>query len=171
MKIYPSFNLAVKAGQQRLVEVGYWVAGDQWQSIDVSKKPEMATREVLNFSFQVAVQNESLRRLRNDIKPNTPWADDHFEERVGGTPLNPGDQWAKWPWGNSADKFRVEQGGKFSHTYMERFWPKHANPDPEHPEHHKGIRYAYGDLSDLVKHLHQHPLSRQAYLPVWFFFY
>lgn len=175
MTIYPSFEAAVNAARQRLITVGQWVKGDQWQSMDVSDKPEMVTREVLNFSFQVPVQGESLKALRADIKPNLPWADDHFSERVSGQPANPGEQWAKWPWGNSADKFRVEQGGQFSHTYMERFWPKFANvagdgPNGEPLEHQikRGIRYRYGDLRDVVKHLRNHPLSRQAYLPIWF---
>lgn len=32
----------------------------------------------------------------------------------------------------------------------------------------KGIRYKYGDLSDVVKLLVKNPLTRNAYLPVWF---
>lgn len=166
MKIYPNFSAAVAAARQRLIDVGAWVAGDQWQSIDVSKKPEMVMRETLNFSFQVAIMGESLKALREDIKPNLPWADDHFEERVGGQPLNPGVQWAKWPWGNSADGFR-NKAGQFSHTYMERIWPRYANAEVKGVDN-LGIRYRYGDLNDLVKHLHDHPLSRQAYLPIWF---
>lgn len=182
MKIYPNFSAAVAAARQRLIDVGSWVNGDQWQSIDVSKKPEMVTRETLNFSFQVAVMGESLKALREDIKPNLPWADNHFEERVGGQPLNPGVQWSFWPWGNSADGFR-DKSGQFSHTYMERIWPKRAGwPLSDRKGHtasadsdvnpiakdRSGIRFAYGDLDDVVKHLHAHPLSRQAYLPIWF---
>jgi hypothetical protein len=177
MKIYPNFSAVIAAARQRLIDVGKWVKGDQWQSIDISNKPEMVTREVLNFSFQVAVMSEALADLRKDIKPNLPWADDHFQERVGGEPLNPGVQWSKWPWGNSADKFRNLPGGKFSHTYMERFWPKFADwtnggklgdNDEVPPEARSGIRYAYGDLNALIQHLAKHPLSRQAYLPIWF---
>ena len=178
MKIYPTFDAAIKAARQRLIDVGYWIHPDQWQSIDVSRKPEMAMREVLNFSFQVILQGESLSALRRDIKPNLPWADDHFMERVGGQPLNPGEEWARWPWGNSADKFRTEKGGQFSHTYMERMWPRfagtHYTPDGVIPDDfnrndpNTGIRYDYGDLRDVIYHLQKHPLSRQAYLPIWF---
>lgn len=174
MKIYPSFEAAIQAARQRLIDVGQWVNGDQWQSIDVSNKPEMVTKEVLNFSFQVPVQGESLASLRKDIQPNLPWADDHFKERVGGQPLNPGEQWANWPWGNSADKFR-DKKGQFSHTYMERFWPSRAGMTEdgivhagESADYNEGIRYPYGDLTDVVHHLKNHPLSRQAYLPIWF---
>ena len=155
-KIYPNFTAAVTAARQRLIDVGRSVAGDQWQSRDIKGKPEMVMRETLFFSFQVGVVTESLKVLRDDIKPNIPWADDHFAERVGGEPLNPGVQWANWPWGNSAGTFRDKEG-KFSHTYMERMWPSFD-----------GIRYRSGDLSSVVAHLQAHPLSRQAYLPIWF---
>jgi hypothetical protein len=177
MKIYPTFKAAIDAARQRLIDVGQWVKPDQWQSRDVSKRPEAVMRETLHFSFQVPVTGENLPALRKDIGPNLPWADEHFDERVGGEPLNPGEQWSKWPWGNSADTFRNLPGGKFSHTYMERFWPKFADwtngghlgdNDEIPPEARSGIRYAYGDLNDVVDHLHSHPLSRQAYLPVWF---
>lgn len=184
MKIYPNFTAAIQAARQRLIDVGIWVHGDQWQSIDVSKKPEMIMRETLNFSLQVPVMGESLKAIREDIKPNLPWADDHFEERVGQEPINPGKQWKFWPWGNKANEFRGKNG-QFSHTYMERFWPKWAGMNEDgkldtpmmldgHPvplrgfSERWGIRYRYGDLQDVVKHLHAHPLSRQAYLPIWF---
>jgi thymidylate synthase len=165
MKIYPNFRAAIDAARQRLIDVGIWVKPDQWQSRDVSSKPEAMTRETLHFSFQVPITGESLPALRKDIGPNLPWADEHFEERVGGQPLNPGVQWANWPWGNSADSFR-DNGGKFSHTYMERIWPKRAGEVGEGDRF--GIRYRYGDLLDVVAHLAAHPLSRQAYLPIWF---
>lgn len=175
MKIYPSFSHAIGQARQTLIDVGQWVAGEQWQSIDVSKKPEMVMRETLNFSFQVAVVSEDLRVLRDDIKPNLPWADAHFLERVGGQPLNPGEQWARWPWGNSADTFR-DRAGQFSHTYMERIWPRYAGRIPrgsfdqvdKMPAENKGVRFRLGDLNDLTAHLLHYPLSRQAYLPIWF---
>lgn len=182
MKIYPTFSHAIDAARQRLIDVGTWVKGDQWQSVNVSKKPEMVTRETLNFSFQVAIMGESLKAIREDIKPNIPWADDHFDERVGGLPLNPGNQWKFWPWANSADSFRNEHG-QFSHTYMERIWPKRAGWPLSNLKGHidtadsdfnpisgggAGIRFKYGDLNDVLSHLHLHPLSRQAYLPIWF---
>jgi hypothetical protein len=174
MRIYPNFTEAVRKARQTLIDVGQWVHGDQWQSIDVSKKPEMVMRETLNFSFQVAVMGD-LESLRADIHPNLPWADAHFLERVGGSPLNPGEEWANWPWGNSADGFR-DANGQFSHTYMERFWPRYAGRTKKGivdglgklPTENKGIRYRYGDLNDLISHMLHHPLSRQAYLPIWF---
>ena len=47
---------------------------------------------------------------------------------------------------------------------MERYWPKHAG-EHDGPE---GIRFAPGELSDVVEHLTNNPETRQAYLPIWF---
>lgn len=151
---------------------------DRWQSIDVSNLPEAATHEVLNHTLRAPVYTEDLNELAADIGPNLPWADDHFLERVGGVPLNPGIEWAHWPWANKADTFRKEMNADgeqcFSHTYMERMWPKKANLDPQTMAAmgpygaRAGIRYKFGDATDVVEHLARHPLSRQAYLPIWF---
>jgi hypothetical protein len=184
MRIYPTFA-ACRAELRKgfLSPAAIPVKGTRWQGVDVSTKPEMATRELLNTSIQVPLRGiERLEHWWFDTNANLPWADVHFGERVGGEPLNPGESWKSWPWGHSADKFRT-QGGQFDHTYMERFWPKKAgwprsskegrlstgdsdwNPLAER---RKGIRFEYGDLNDLVDHLVRDPLSRQAYLPVWF---
>ena len=40
------------------------------------------------------------------------------------------------------------------------FGPMKYNP--------RGIRFTYGDLQDVVELLQMSPLTRQAYLPVWF---
>lgn len=172
---------------------GVRVEPTRWQSVDVSKRLEATTYEVLNHTLQFQVPGEGLDDLRGAVRPSLPWADDHFAERVGGKPLNPGIEWAHWPWGLSADRFRTsrvmaglanphpdadEDGvvDGFSHSYMERMWPKLANRRvvefggalvaQDGP--HVGIRFGYGDASDVVDHLLKHPDSRQAYLPIWF---
>ena len=62
---------------------------------------------------------------------------------------------------------REVQGSRFSHTYMERFWPKTANNrDLNYPM--KGIRYPYGDLDDVIDLLYRDPYTRQAYFPIFF---
>jgi hypothetical protein len=177
MRTYANFERAIESIGDLMRVMSYEVKGARWQSIDVSTKPEMRMKEVLNVSFQVMTQGiEEPTYYHNDIQPNYPWAEDHFQERVAGQPLNPGEQWKNWPWALSADKFRTE-GEKFSHTYMERYWPKNAGSKPgeltsngfdcgEFARH--GIRYKYGDLNDVVNHLLGDPLSRQAYLPIWF---
>jgi hypothetical protein len=102
------------------------------------------------------------------IKPNLPWAEDHFQERIGGEPLNPSPSEAWWPFarqGNAEHK----KDQKFSHTYPERFWPIEAGDaiDPQLGVN-MGIRFGYGDLGDLIEILKRNPGSRQAYLPIWF---
>jgi len=147
-----------------------------WQGRDISGRPDMETYELFNYSSTVWLPDENLRAYQEDIRPDLPWADDHFEERVCGYPLNPGTQWAKWRMGQGADSFR-EADGRFNHNYMERIWPKFAQKVPASVkpfEHilpsvpHRGIRYEYGDLSDVVALLAREPDTRQAYLPIWF---
>lgn len=175
MRIFPTFMHARETLRDQLLNSSYLVHAPRWQGVDVSAKPEMAMREVMGWSFSVPLRgNESLDHWRLDIKPNLPWADSHFGERVSGHPLNPGEQWAQWPWGHSADKFR-DLNGQFDHTYMERIWPKYAGqtldgklPPDRQPKPNRGVRFQLGDLDDLIDHLAQDPLSRQAYLPIWF---
>lgn len=145
----------------------------RWQTLDVSKLDHMATHELLNTSFTLNLPQEDLSFYRSEIQPNLPWADDHFlKERVGGQPLNPGTEWKNWPYGKSADTHRKNE--IFSHSYAERIWPRHANQTEggilmgeEYPPH-RGIRFEYGDLDDLVTILAKEPLTRQAFLPLWF---
>ncbi len=71
--------------------------------------------------------------------------------------------------GKSADKFRAQ--AKFNHTYPERFWPRFAGDDPlrvlgQHAL--RGIRFEYGDLASVIALLRKEPLTRQAYLPIFF---
>lgn len=170
---------------------------EKWQGTDISAKPEMATHELLDVSLTVPIWTEALATLQADIKPNLPWADDHFLERVCGMPLNPGETWRSWPYAHSADKFRKNE--MFDHNYMERYWPKFARmteggkllfQDGEvyRPEEiaelgeddpmpcplttkknsHCGIGLMdYGDLSDVIDLLYEQPLTRQAYMPIW----
>src|SRR6476620_4559063 len=60
----------------------------QWHSLDVSGKPELASHALAHVNFSIRVPS-SKDNLQNSIQPNLPWADDHFQERVSGEPLNP----------------------------------------------------------------------------------
>ncbi len=169
MRQYAAFSPAIERVSNDLRTLSYRVDNDRWQSSDVSDKPGHRMQEIFNTSFSVGLKHEDHRNYHDDIQPNLPWADDHFEERVGGKPLNPGKEWANWPYALSADNFRTE-GEQFSHSYMERYWPKHAHL-ADHTfdiEVNKGIRYDYGDLNDVVELLYKEPETRQAFLPVWF---
>lgn len=141
----------------------------EWQAIQRDDMPQADTIEVEDVSFELTLGPTPLE-LRADIKPNLPWADDHFAERVSGIPHNPPPSSEWWPFAQKNNsEFKSDE--KFSHTYPERFWPKKAGAgdatevmlDPPF-----GIRYPFGDLSDLVNLLRERPGTRQAYLPVWF---
>lgn len=148
------------------------VPGSQWQSIVAPQ--DMV--EVFNQSFTLYLEaEEDLGVYREAIGPSLPWADRHFEkERVSGEPINPGETWKEWPYGRSAAAHL--KAGQFDHSYAERYWPQYAgktpdghlaDPPADHPPL-KGIRYDYGDLEDLVSVLVSDPLTRQAYLPIFF---
>lgn len=155
------------------------VQTEKWQSTNLDpSNPATTMHELMFVSIQVPLASSGfvLDNYRRDVKPNLPWADNHFEERVCGRPINPGTQWAQWPYGHSANKFR--SGEKFNHNYMERYWPTYA--DASSPPSKTaddcvlskqplvGIRHPYGNLSDVVDLLHREPMTRQAFLPVWF---
>lgn len=156
----------------------------RWQGQDVSDRPEAQMHEMLHVNLDMSLKcAESIQYFRDQIQPNWPWAENHFQERVCGYPINPGVEWANWPFGVNAEKC-LNGAGLFNHNYMERYWPKSAGqargntPEeyarnmsmhyhaPVAPRH--GIRHEYGDLAGLVRHLADEPDTRQAYLPVWF---
>lgn len=191
----------------------------EWQAMNTTGSPAHATHELEDVSLV-------WERVPADPDDSFPyidhaWADEHFNERVSGQPMNPAPSHVRWPYAvrNNADhtkcptcgspnpaahpatqaegevthicpdRFHSGLGGTFDHTYPERFWPKYAgqgrpqNPDriggwkdpisgipvltPPNQEM-KGVRFNYGDLSDVVDLLVRSPLTRQAYVPIWF---
>lgn len=156
--------LQTKLIQSPAVDVG------EWQSI----KQEFLMRELRNvsFAYQLPFSEEE---LAEQTGAHLPWAEDHFQERVGGEPLNPAPSEAWWPFAskkggtNTAHK---SEGEAFSHTYPERMWPKWANggqlDDTAGVGPHRGIRFEVGDLHDVINQLISSPNTRQAYLPIWF---
>ena len=160
---------------------GELVHTERWQAIDISQKPEAQMVEVLHKRVTARLMgNLDLDYYREQIQPNLPWADDHFQERICGFPLNPGTEWKNWPWSRSADTHRSI--GKFNHNYMERYWPRHAGQikvptesladcNPKYMQNHpplKGINQEYGDLNNLIELLANEPSTRQGYMPIWF---
>jgi thymidylate synthase len=177
MKIYGNFEDAVKESVLKLLNLGIDIHPNNWQSMSVGKVQAARMKELLALSFQVMMP-ATIEELRNEIKPNLPWADKHFElERVSREPINPGETWKEWPWANSADKFRT-QTTQFDHSYAERYWPRFAGftpdgtineyrkTDPEWPGRY-GIRNRVGDLDDIIERLEKDPTTRQAVLSVW----
>jgi hypothetical protein len=150
--------------------------------MDTSASPAHATRELLNVSMQFDIPPadhdphdwNTPGTWGELIQPNLPWAEEHFLERVSGVPLNPAPSHVRWPYAQRNNAQHTDDLGKFSHTYPERLWPKHAyaNSWPEGDVDSRfpmrGIRYAYGDLMDVVDLMDRSLYTRQAYLPVWF---
>jgi len=150
----------------------------EWQS----QKIEMPMLEMLHVVFDMPMPTtaEEAGRITG---ARLPWAEDHFLERVGGEPLNPSPSEAWWPFAQkkaTTNQDHKSEGNAFSHTYPERMWPKMANGGREYAAVHKGqhlgwefnphrgIRFEYGDLNDVVNQLSKSPNTRQAYLPIWF---
>lgn len=169
------FTELFKTLQRRLLEVPI-VATGEWQSQDISDKPMLATHELANVSIVMGLPHTE-HHLAMKTGAHLPWAEDHFKERVSGEPMNPAPSEAWWPFAQKTEvgdtnKAHKSQGDAFSHTYPERMWPKMAANghwhDSKLPQPHRGIRFEYGDLGDVVNQLAEGPLTRQAYLPIWF---
>lgn len=141
-------------------------------AMDTASIPQYATRELLNVSLHFDLPGD-VDTWASLVSPNREWADEHFAERVSGEPMNPAPSHVNWPYAQ-ANNARHTQDGVFSHTYPERFWPKFANVGQTRPNGrqvfvpHNGIRYAYGDLGDVVDLMDRSLYTRQAFLPVWF---
>ena len=127
-----------------------------------AQKTNVPMHELTHERIMVQVpQNKQL--LQEMMQPNLPWAEDHFQERVSGQPLNPPPSNEWWPFAQQGNEVH-KQDGKFSHTYPERFWPRYTGDGKAN----LGIRFLYGDLDNLVDLLRKNLGTRQAYLPVWF---
>lgn len=169
------FDQEIMIAERQMKVFSKLVQTEKWQGVPTDHS--MATYEVKHYLFKAPMMGEDLAYYRDAIKPNIPWADDHFEkDRVCGEPLNPGETWRQWPYGHSAARF-LDADGQFNHSYAERYWPKFAGLTPEgkvvkgvwlDDQAHQGIRGRYGDLSDVVHLLAREPHTRQAILPVFF---
>jgi len=160
MKTFHKPSHAIKWTKEKLYDHGYVVKTERWQGIE---SPDDMW-EIMNHSFQFFIP-QTLEELSLEVKPNLPWANDHFEERIGGLPLNPPPSNEWWPFNQKKnEKFKKDE--KFSHTYPERIWPKYAGEDSNRIM--SGIRYEYGDFGDVMNLLQREPFTRQAFLPIWF---
>lgn len=178
MEIFSTLKQGIQYAAGQLRKYGTITDPTSWQGI----KQEYKMFEVDNVYFRCCMPS-TIMALQEQVSPDLPWAEDHFAERVYGKPLNPGSQYLMWPGYKDKDfndkHFRAN--GKFTHTYMERYWPKNAgevylsnNSVSEVTDRNtialsnSGIRYQYGDLQDVINLLANDHYTRQAYLPVWF---
>lgn len=157
------FDSVVHNLRAQLID-GIVVDRGEWQGKQ-DDRPMSRVREIHNVHFTVRV-DQYRADWGNATQANLPWAEDHFQERIFGEPFNPGVAYKNWPWYKQGVEEHKETG-QFSHTYMERFWPKLANLGYDEVPH-DGIRFWYGDLNDLIELLKSRPFTRQAYLPIWF---
>lgn len=142
----------------------------EWQSMTTSGSPIHATHELTFVTTRTPV-NLTQQEWDAEVKPDQPWAEEHFQERVSGIPHNPAPSHVRWPYGYT-DRHQTH-GDKFDHTYPERFWPRWESTEEGGPYNQdwaerQGIRFRYGDLQDVVDLMAKRPLTRQAFLPVWF---
>lgn len=149
----------------------------EWQALDVSASRAHDTYELedvsIRFSHQLNIEDVSIME-----GVNASWAEEHFQERVSGIPYNPAPSHVRWPWSRHNATHQEGEQEVFSHTYPERFWPKWAGLPVAYENikseigretiAHRGIRFEYGDLMDVVNLLKRSPYTRQAYVPIWF---
>lgn len=170
MNKFTNFKDVIGYATDQLKDNSYEVHTEKWQAKDIKNDPRFTMLETMNLSFTCDI-DPNIDILKEQIKPNITWADEHFLERVSGIPYNPPPSHVRWPF---AQKDNAEFGGlkEFSHTYPERIWPKYKNVADDgtvlDDEPRKGIRYDYGDFNDVVELMYREPLTRQAYLPLWF---
>ena len=164
MKKFGRFNDVIKWTAQQMYDYSYEVHTEKWQGKEIKHDPKYTMIETLNLSFSCQMSPD-IKEIGEQINPNFAWADEHFEERVSGLPLNPPPSHVRWTY---AQKNNEEFGGleKFSHTYPERIWPKFASEIPNSKM--SGIRYDYGDFDDVISLMAREPFTRQAFLPIWF---
>lgn len=165
--LYMYRNLIRKVLGQPIIHRG------EWQGFDTSRSAAHATHEWQHASLGYTMPDDA-EQLAAAIVPDLPWADEHFAERTSGVPHNPPPSATRWPWAVRDNGDHTDTTGAFDHTYPERFWPRLANggrigccQDIE-LQSHRGIRFRYGDLSDVVTLLVGSPFTRRAFLPVWF---
>jgi len=169
MKKFGRFNDVIKWTAEQMYDYSYVVHTERWQGKEIKHDPRYAMIETLNLSFSCQMDPD-LKVIGDQIKPNFEWADEHFDERVSGSPLNPPPSHVRWPY---AQKNNAEFGGeeKFSHTYPERIWGKYGEEDSPTRKSGvtlKGIRYHYGDFADVINLMVREPFTRQAFLPIWY---
>ena len=143
---------------ERMINHCVPVQRSSWQGVEA---PSPAY-ELLNVVGEFDVP-DSIAQWQELCGADLPWAEEHFQERVGGLPLNPPPSSARWPWYSEKERQKFLNGSaqRFDHTYPERYWPKTSGYAGED-------RSFFGDLGDVAQLLTKDPWTRQAYLPVWF---
>jgi len=83
MKVFGKFDAAIDWTKSKMGDYCYEVHTEKWQGKSIKEDPRFAMIEILNHSFSCTMV-EDLDELVSQIRPNLPWANDHFLERIGG---------------------------------------------------------------------------------------
>lgn len=163
MKAFQKLGDAIAYAGVRLRTAGYEIRTEKWQGVE----PPAPMLEVLETSFSGMIDAD-VRDLAFTTQPNLPWAEEHFQERVSGIPYNPPPSAERWPFNPKSVAFRKDD--QYTHTYPERMWCRAVGEGlrEEHAKVPFGLRYEYGDLGSVVDLLAREPLTRQAFLPIFF---
>lgn len=137
MRFYRNWAEADNEIRRDLKELGIKVHPQTMQDKWVADDPDYETCEIDDYTYRVLDPNPM-----TGLKPNQPWADTEFEERVSGLPLNPGEAWAQ----RAEVWAEYLHYGVFAYTYAERM--------------------AF-QLKALIEELKKHKESRQLYLAIW----
>ena len=79
---------AIEKAALDLYQNGEEVKPLKWQSVEVEHPMIEVTQRYLQMKMPM---NKDI--LQSQCKADQPWAEDHFQERVSGEPLNPGNQY------------------------------------------------------------------------------
>ena len=136
-RIFHKFKEATNEIARDLAELSTRLDPTTWQGRSVEGDPDYITTELQNYLYTVTEPDPS------DLNPTQPWADLELEERLGASPVNPGEAYKSRPevWEELRDI-----GGDFAYTYSERLIPQ---------------------LPHIIDTLTQHPASRQVFVSVW----
>jgi len=129
------------------------IKSDKWQSVQIDSANPIVS--IFNVDNKIYISDDE--NLEESFNCDLEWAEEHFQERIGGLPINPGKAYKNWPYYNGQSDFLFRGEGQFSHNYMERIWCKG----------YKGIRFDYGDLNDIIKRINDDNNTRQAFLSIW----
>ncbi len=139
-RIFTNLHEAINEIRRDLAELSQEYPSGRWQARDVSGDESFAVKELTNYLYTVTTP------LHNDLRPDLPWADTEFDDRIcvfDGSYDNPGEAW----------KLRrviweplLEETGEFSYTYPERMNPQ---------------------IDPLLETIMNFPSSRQLFLSIW----
>jgi hypothetical protein len=153
-------DTAITTLQDGLLSRGIHVNTGQWQSQSHVEATKTIELPFVDIYYDVP---ELVTLLQFQVKPNLPWAEEHFQERVSGIPHNPPPSHVRWPFNRNANDEHMAQG-KFSHTYPERLWA--GGEGGTCMDEGVGAEY-FATLLDLVALLRREPMTRQAFIPIW----